>query len=130
MIFLRIVTTVAAVFATVADTLRGTGSKGSSKSSSNDAKARRNEPAIFTRKSEYFKGWLFTVEKASGIFQPMDPVSYAASFLEGSARQWLIAQWFDGGRTSTWQKLRKKMQEAFATEHQDKYDRQCLVRTR
>ena len=90
-IFLRNVTTVAAVFATVADTLWGTGSKGSSKSPSNDAKARRNEPAIFTRKSEYFKEWLFTVVKARGIFQPMDPVGYAASFLEGSARQWFIA---------------------------------------
>ena len=42
------------------------------------------------RKSEAFKEWLFTVEEAIGIFQPMNPVGYAASFLEGSARQWLI----------------------------------------
>ena len=57
-------------------------------------------------------------------------VGHAASFLEGSARQWLMALWDDGGRTSTWQKLRKQMQEAFAFEHQDEYDRQRLVRMR
>ena len=91
MIFLRIVTTVAEVFAAVADMLWGTGSKGSSKRPSNDAKAMPNEPAIFTGKSEDFKEWLCTVKKAIGIFQLMEPVGYAASFLEGSARQWLIA---------------------------------------
>ena len=48
----------------------------------------------------------------------------AASFLEGRARQWLIAKCFDIGRCSTSQKLRKKIQEAFAFEHQDEYDRQ------
>ena len=32
--------------------------------------------------------------------------------------------------SSTWQKLRKKIQEAFAFEHTDKYDRQRLFRTR
>ena len=41
-----------------------------------------------------------------------------------------MALWDDGGRTSTWQKLRKQMREAFAFEHQDEYDRQRLVRTR
>ena len=91
MIFLRIVTTVAEFFAEVADMLRGTGSKGSSKRPSNDVKARRNETSIFTGKSEDFKEWLCTVKKAIGIFQLMDPVGYAASFLERSARQWLIA---------------------------------------
>ena len=55
MIFLRIVTTVAVVFATVADTLWGTGSKGSSRRPSNDAKARCKEPAILTGKSGDFK---------------------------------------------------------------------------
>ena len=130
MIFLRIITTVPVVFATVAVTLRGTGSKGNSKRPSNDAKARCKEPSIFTGKSGDFKEWLFTFEDAIGIFQPIYPVGYAASFLEGSARQWLIAWWFDGGRTSTWQKLQKKIQEAFAFEHQDKHDRQRLVRMR
>ena len=56
MIFLRIVTTVAEVFASVADMLWGTGSKGSSRRPSNDAKARCKEPAIFTGKSEDFQG--------------------------------------------------------------------------
>ena len=55
MIFLRIVTTVAEVFATVAVTLWGTCSKGRSMGPSNDAKARCKEPAIFTGKSEDFK---------------------------------------------------------------------------
>ena len=58
MIFLRIVTTVAEVFATVADTTWGTCSIGSSRRPSNDAKARCQEPAIFTGKSEDFKQWL------------------------------------------------------------------------
>ena len=58
MIFLRIVTTVAEVFATVADTLWGTGSTGSSRRPSYDVKARCKEPAIFTGKSEDFKQWL------------------------------------------------------------------------
>ena len=91
MIFLRIVPTVAVVFATVAVTLWGTGSNGNSRRPSNDAKARCKEPSIFTGKSGDFKEWLFIVEEAIGIFQQMDPVGYAASILEGSARQWLIA---------------------------------------
>ena len=91
MIFLRIVTTVAEVSTTVADTLWGTGSKGSSRRPSNDAKARCKEPAIFTGKSGDFKVRLLTVEEAIGIFQPLYPVGYAASFLDGSARQLLMA---------------------------------------
>ena len=50
MILLRIVTTVVEVFAAAADTLWGTGSKGSSRRPSNDAKVRCNEPDIFTGK--------------------------------------------------------------------------------
>ena len=67
MILLLTVTAVAVVFVTVASTLWVTGSRGSSRRPSNDAKARCKEPVIFTGKSEDFKEWLFTVEEAIGI---------------------------------------------------------------
>ena len=75
MIFFRIVTTVAEVFATVADTLWGTGSTGSSRRPSNDAKARCQEPAIFTGKVGRLQAVadsLFTGEETIGVFQPID----------------------------------------------------------
>ena len=121
-----ILATVGATWFVTHSTLFVTGSR----RSSNQAKARCKEPAIFTGKSEQFKEWLFTVEEAIRILQPSDPVGYAVSFLEGSARQWIISLWDDRGRTPTWQDLRKQMQEAFTFDHQDEYDRQRLVRTR
>ena len=93
-------------------------------------KPRCKEPAIFSGKTEDFKEWMFTLQEAIAILQPQDPVGYAASFMEGSARQWVMALWQDNGRSSTWQQFQKQMCDAFAFEHQEEYERQRLVRTR
>ena len=93
-------------------------------------KPRCKEPAIFSGKTEDFKEWMFTLQEAIAILQPQDPVGYAASFMEGSARQWVMALWQDNRRSSTWQQFQKQMYDAFAFEHQEEYERQCLVRTR
>ena len=93
-------------------------------------KPRCKEPAIFSGKTEDFKEWMLTLQEAIAILQPQDPVGYAASFMEGSARQWVMALWQDNGRSSTWQQFQKQICDAFVFEHQEEYERQRLVRTR
>ena len=86
MILLLIVTAVAVVVVTVAGMLFVTGSRGTSRRPSNDTKARCKEPATFAEKSEDFKEWLFMAEETIAILHTRNPVGYATSFLEGSAR--------------------------------------------
>ena len=85
---------------------------------------------IVSGKTEDFKEWMFTLQEAIAILQPQDPVGYAASFMEESAQQWVMALWQDNGRISTWQQFQKQMCDTFAFEHQEKYERQRLVTTR
>ena len=93
-------------------------------------KPRCREPTAFTGKVGEFKEWLFTVDEALVILQPRDQVGYAASFLEGGARQWLIATWEAEGRSMSWQQLRGQLCSAFSFQHQDEFDRQRLVHTK
>ena len=51
---------------------------------------RCREPMGFGGHAEGFREWLFAVEEAIRTLKPEDPVGYAASFLEGNARKWLV----------------------------------------
>ena len=54
-------------------------------------KPRCKEPAIFSEKTEDLKERMFTLQEAIAILQLQITVGYAASFMEGSAAQWVMA---------------------------------------
>ena len=70
---------------------------------------------------------MFTLQESIAILQPQYPVGYAASFMEGSARQWMMSLWQDNGRSSTWQQFQKQMCDAFAFERQESMNDNALL---
>ena len=59
---------------------------------------------------------------------PTDPVGYAASYLGGNARRWLMAHWSDKGRSSDWKSFRAELVTAFSTPYEDEQLSRQLVR--
>jgi len=94
-------------------------------------KARCREPGTFAGRPDDFAEWLFTVEEAVRTLRPRDPVGYASSFLEGSARRWLMAAWgLDGEhRAENWPAFRESLKETFAERHDRELNRLRLIRT-
>ena len=70
------------------------------------------------------------MEEALRSLEPTDPVGYVASFLDGSARRWLMALWEAEGRTPSWRKLKQKLQDAFQEKHEEERRRLMVVRAR
>ena len=93
---------------------------------------RCKEPTGFGGRSEEFSQWLFSVQEALRTLQPDDPVGYAASFLEGNARRWLISSWGPDGslRPSSWPEFKTQLSNAFAERDAEEWYRMRLVRTR
>ena len=93
---------------------------------------RCREPMGFGGHAEGFREWLFAVEEAIRTLKPEDPVGYAASFLEGNARKWLVSSWGSDGRLrpNSWPEFRAQLSRAFAEEDAEEWYRLRLIRTR
>ena len=59
-------------------------------------------------------------------------MGYAASFLEGNARKWLVSSWGSDGRLrpNSWPEFRAQLSRAFAEEDAEEWYRLRLIRTR
>ena len=93
---------------------------------------RCKEPTGFGGRAEDFSEWLFSVTEAVRTLEPEDPVGYAASFLEGNARRWLISTWGPDGRLrpSGWPEFKSQLSNAFAERDAEEWHRMKLIRTR
>ena len=94
------------------------------------SRVRYRDPPPFTGKPDKFKEWLFAVEEALETKQPADPAVYVASFLDGSARRWLMALWGQDGRSATARHLKKKLRDAFEEKHEEERRRLLVVQAR
>ena len=80
----------------------------------NTAQRRKNrqyvkEPQLFAGDASTFKEWVFSLElalKAESLAEPEKEVDFAASFLTGNARLWLIAVLESGESFNNWQELK------------------------
>ena len=90
-------------------------------------RTRCKEPSMFGGDSSLFREWLFTMDEAIRTLSPPVPVSYAASFLKGNARMWLIDSWGKGAGLSTWQAFRQQLLQAFSSLHEEERSRIRLV---
>ena len=100
--------------------------------SGRSGRKRCKEPTGFGGRSEDFSEWLYSVQEALRTLQPDDPVGYAASFLEGNARRWLISSWGPDGslRPSSWPEFKTQLSNAFAERDAEEWYRMRLIRTR
>eukprot|EP00117_Sycon_ciliatum_P006062 scpid82077/ scgid9756/ len=84
----------------------------------------------YTGKPAEFKERLFAVEEALRSQQPADPMGCVASFLDGSARRWLMTLWEEDGRSTTWKQLKLRLKGAFEEKHEEERRRLLVVRAR
>lgn len=91
---------------------------------------RHRDPPPFAGKPADFKEWLFAVEEAVRISRPTDTVGYVASYLEGSARRWLINLWEQEGRAVDWAQFRRSLRGAFELKHEEERNRLQVVRAK
>ena len=70
------------------------------------------EPNVFHGNPSEFKEWVFTVElalKCSPQGDPESQVNFAASYLAGNARLWLISSMEAGEQFSDWHSLKSAL---------------------
>lgn len=92
--------------------------------SDGDSNARRGqpsrrfgkEPQVFAGEASAFKEWAFSLElalKAEALDKPEKEVDFAASFLTGNARLWLIAVLESGETFDSWQALKTALAKVY-----------------
>ena len=81
------------------------------------------KPPLFAGDASTFKEWVFSLElalKAESLAEPEKEVDFAASFLTGNARLWLIAILESGESINNWHELKT----ALARMYSPKFDQE------